>query len=351
VGGHRSGSGGSSAGGSPAGQSAGGSAGAAQGGGGAGAGATGGDGAECVLAQTVACCPSFAPVTRAELEASECLVAVGEEPAPGERERCGATLCPEIECAYVPLPSRVLEPDGNGGCRYADECDTVSDCQVAIDCCTCCACEDQTPRALVSQGLCFIPTRGQPLPDAERPAGCRACPADCVACPRRDGELSCNPTPEGLKRCEWGPPLTASHCTNDRPCVNRFAGQNMRCYAPDDTYCAGPPPLPDECAEDVDCQTDATREHFVCEPSGHCGMRACAPGCLSEDDCSVAEQCEADHRCAPKPCASEVCGDDHFCSNGVCTRKTCSTSLRCGGYCVNGFCYSAPGNCQDANAP
>jgi hypothetical protein len=308
-----------------------------------------------MLARTVECCPKWAPVTRDDLEANECIVAVGEEPTPGEFERCtGGGICPEIECAPVILPSRLVEPDGNGGCQYADECDTASDCEVAIDCCTCCACANPMPSALVVDESCLVPTDNPPEPDDVPPDQCQFCPtALCVACTPKGETFSCNPTPAGLKRCEWGPSLTARQCATDRPCVNRFAGENMRCYAPDEPYCGGPAPLPDECAVDVDCQTDATREHFVCEPSGHCGMRECLPGCLADDECSAGEVCGADHRCTPKPCsASATCGNDHLCGGtGTCQRKACRTSLDCGGYCVNGQCYEAPGGCADANAP
>jgi hypothetical protein len=294
------------------------------------------------------------PATREELETNECIVAAGSEPVPGAFERCtGMTLgCPDIICAVSIPPSRLLEPDGNGGCRYADECDTASDCEVAIDCCTCCACRNPMPRALVFEQSCLVPTDNPPEPGDVPPDQCQLCPtALCVECTPKGDSWSCNSTPAGVKRCEWGPALTAFNCANDRPCVNTFAGENMRCYAPGDTYCGGPAPPPDECATDVDCQTES-REHYVCEPSGHCGMRECVAGCLTPDDCSIAEVCGADHRCAPKPCSSEVCGNDHRCSSaGACQRKGCTTSLDCGGYCVNGSCYEAPGSCADANAP
>jgi len=52
-------------------------------------------------------------------------------------------------------------------------------------------------------------------------------------------------------------------------------------------------------------------------------------------------------RLEPKPCAGAAdCGPNFECTpEGACARHRCVSTTHCEGYCVNGLCYDAPGEC------
>jgi hypothetical protein len=96
----------------------------------------------------------------------------------------------------------------------------------------------------------------------------------------------------------------------------------------------------------VDCAERG--DTVICEPSGHCGMRECVPGCLLDGDCGQGTTCGSDHRCEPKACSNTAaCGPNFDCTfERLCERRRCGSTTNCEGYCVNGLCYDAPGKCR-----
>jgi hypothetical protein len=104
---------------------------------------------------------------------------------------------------------------------------------------------------------------------------------------------------------------------------------------------------PDTCASDADCAAQGAG--LICQP-GVCvcaGQMVCVPGCASDNDCALGEQCApTQHRCVPATCARDAdCPPDFQCANG-CHRRTCASDAACDGYCVEGQCYASLGTCE-----
>ncbi|HVR18678.1 MAG TPA: hypothetical protein VMS65_03245, partial [Polyangiaceae bacterium] len=303
----------------------------------------------CVVVRRIDCCSEPFAVSASELASDECLMPVDGNLIDGARlDRCAASLpppnCLPKPCSQPPTLSRSAIPDGNGGCRITDECDDASDCTFASQCCACCACIEPMPKGRAWNERCVL-AEDPTLEREPAPEQCVTCPGGntCLGC-RHEGELSCSATSSGFRRCQWGPALPEDACTNERPCLGRFAP--ARCIGPEDRECGGPAPPPDECSEDADCV--AIGDPVICEPNGHCGMRQCVPGCLSDGDCGQGTVCGSGHRCEPKPCTNAAaCGPNFECTlEGLCERHRCLSTTNCEGYCVNGRCYDAPGQCR-----
>jgi hypothetical protein len=313
-------------------------------GGNAAGGAAGSDAGGCVVVRRLGCCTDPFAVPAAELAGDPCLVAFDTNVVDGTRLRECAGLpppgCVPEPCTQPAAPSRSARRDESGACRIVDECETNADCTFATQCCSCCTCSEPMPKSRAANERCIV--ANDPSIETE-PLDCPICPGVCLGC-RHDGELACAITPSGFRRCQWGPALAADVCTEERPCVGDFEGAN--CVGPDDDVCGGPPPPPDECAGDSDCANAGSA--MICEPSGHCGMRRCVEGCTSDDDCTQATACAPDHRCAPVPCSTSAeCGPNFECAgDGSCARHRCVSSANCEGYCVNGLCHDAPGQCR-----
>ena len=135
---------------------------------------------ECVVVQLLDCCPVYRAVTRTQLEADRCLVALPFGPTFGTDQLCASTSCVGIACKVPPPPSRVAVPDGAGGCRFADECVNDEDCAIGWAASGCCSCPHALPEVLLDTNPCAL--RAGELPD---PADdCRACtaPVQCGQC-------------------------------------------------------------------------------------------------------------------------------------------------------------------------
>ena len=106
--------------------------------------------------------------------------------------------------------------------------------------------------------------------------------------------------------------------------------------------CSGGPP----CTSDSECQADGGDEVCVV-PSQPCPgtTTMCGFECLEPATCEPGQACTG-HRCVALPCQSDTqCPADSACVAGGCVQKTCTTDATCGGYCVLGKCYPAPGWC------
>ena len=77
-------------------------------------------------------------------------------------------------------PSRIAVSDGDGGCRYGDECQRDEDCTLGSATNGCCDCPRSLPVALLEQNPC-IQRPGEPYPMSDRCLGCTA-PVQCGAC-------------------------------------------------------------------------------------------------------------------------------------------------------------------------
>jgi hypothetical protein len=302
----------------------------------------------CVVVRRIGCCPEPFAVTTEEFEANECLLPFDQNLTDGNvRSRCETARpanCGPEDCDYEPPPSRVAVPDGEHGCRFVDECTSDDDCTFASQCCGCCACLQPMPKSRAHAETCIVAPDDADEPEPS-PSVCVICPggSTCEGC-RHEHVLSCSPTPGGLHRCQWGPPLPEDACTVEHPCAGPLSSAN--CIPPGVTPCGGPAPPPDECADDSDCALAG--ETSICSPTGHCGMRRCEPGCTSDADCTLAEVCSPTHHCEPKPCADRAaCGPNFQCgADGLCARRVCASTTPCEGQCVNHLCYDAPGLCQ-----
>jgi hypothetical protein len=310
---------------------------------------------DCALAVLLdECCSVPRPVSRAEFEADECYVEVRSYVTAFQREtRCEVPPCLEVVCPAATPPSRIVKLDNSGQCVFSGECSTNADCVLTKDTSRCCGCPTAFPKALVDEFMC--------LQAAGSTSGevCNACETvDCDGCGTAPdpADVVCLAGDAGQHTCGFAPPpesgVTENQCTGEHACVVG-SSPGITCYAPGEPYCAGPPPPPDECADDSTCAPDGSA--WICEPVGHCQSRECVVGCTDDDECSEWELCGTDHRCIPKPCPADpmegFCAANHLCVDGYCARRTCATSSDCDGYCVKGVCYELPGNCYDALAP
>ena len=88
--------------------------------------------------------------------------------------------CAMVLCALSELPSRVVTDDGDGGCRFGDECQRDEDCVLATDHRPCCPCPESTPVAVADAEPCVIRSgTGPPIPEE-----CNQCEVDvrCEPC-------------------------------------------------------------------------------------------------------------------------------------------------------------------------
>jgi len=97
---------------------------------------------------------------------------------------------------------------------------------------------------------------------------------------------------------------------------------------------------------------------MVCEQSEEsdcfCASQTlCKPGCSSDEDCDVSQECSPTHHCVVRTCGvSNPCPVYFGCVSGgapfdYCRRLTCTQDNTCGsGACVEGYCYAEPGVCS-----
>ncbi|MCB9554514.1 MAG: hypothetical protein H6707_00325 [Deltaproteobacteria bacterium] len=127
----------------------------------------------CVVAYNWGvCCPRWEAVRPSAVAANPCL---SEYPARELPANCSAPACPAT-CARLPPLSRVAAPLPAGGCSFASECQTPSDCTLAKFWDVCCDCPATYPSTLVAQNECLA---------SQPPAKCSPatpCPS-CAACP------------------------------------------------------------------------------------------------------------------------------------------------------------------------
>jgi hypothetical protein len=133
--------------------------------------------ARCLVAVRVnTCCPVPVAAPRDRVLEDPCLVPWPAEEIP---EGCEPTGCPST-CIPVEPVSRLAEPDPEGGCRFANECNQDSDCATGFDRRRCCSCAAAVPKALITADPCVVRVDS----DLASPAACRArCPDDCPGCP------------------------------------------------------------------------------------------------------------------------------------------------------------------------
>jgi hypothetical protein len=147
---------------------------------------------ECVVALRLTdCCSGYVPVTRAQLQADACLVEAPVGPVFGTdiTMPCQTTSCVGVPCSPAPPPSRVAVPDGDGGCRYGDECSRDEDCALGSSTNACCDCPRSMPVVLLEQNPCLW-RDGAPFPTSEQCLGCTA-PVQCGACAPPAAEPHC----------------------------------------------------------------------------------------------------------------------------------------------------------------
>jgi hypothetical protein len=128
--------------------------------------------------------------------------------------------------------------------------------------------------------------------------------------------------------------------------------EGARCLAPGEFRgCGFCQPLESDCERDSDCEGG-----LICAPVKEEGcpcteVKICQPGCDSDDDCAIGEQCDLAKRCGRQRCASEACPPFFLCRalptfGYACIRQPCGQDGDCdGGACVNGACYETLGTC------
>jgi hypothetical protein len=129
---------------------------------------------------------------RSALASDDCLSEEpGPAPEPTRAQRCfelSPLNCAAVLCLPQPPPSRIVESDGAGGCRFVDECMTADDCVIASDPRQCCTCGSSMPAVLLEADPCLV-AEGEALPAAgectcRNPVTCGACvpPPDVATC-------------------------------------------------------------------------------------------------------------------------------------------------------------------------
>ena len=131
-------------------------------------------------------------------------------------------------------------------------------------------------------------------------------------------------------------------CSSDRVC-----GAPLICVPPGAVLgCSACNTNPGNCKIDVDCSTGEICRPIDCSCSGE---GACAPGCGSNADCTLGEECDtssAHPRCVPASCgATTPCPPDFDCTGRGCTRRSCTDDLVCDGFCVLFECFATLGAC------
>ena len=132
-------------------------------------------------------------------------------------------------------------------------------------------------------------------------------------------------------------------------------GEQADC--PDTTACAPPGAAfgcgacniePNTCDDDAACKAGGASQ--ICVPiTCSCdGNKACADGCIDDTTCGEGEACDlAANRCRARTCEDAAdCPANFDCANQRCTRARCTDDDACDGYCVEGSCYSARGECR-----
>jgi hypothetical protein len=121
---------------------------------------------------------------------------------------------------------------------------------------------------------------------------------------------------------------------------------NGQCAAPGAPFVCGMcNPETGDCGADSDCGNGDICEPIPCSCQGE---SACVAGCGTGTDCDPGLVCSggAHPRCVPAVCsASQPCPPNFDCQVGQCARRVCSDDLLCDGYCVEGRCYDALGEC------
>jgi len=132
-----------------------------------------------------------------------------------------------------------------------------------------------------------------------------------------------------------------------RCCTQDFDCSGATCEPPGATpSCGNCNPAPGDCFADTECAPSD-----VCEPiSCSCdGQKRCVPGCsASGAPCPEGTTCDGvTGRCETLTCA-QGCPPLYTCASSfVCERRTCDFEFACpGGFCVEGLCYDALGECR-----
>lgn len=185
------------------------------------------------------------------------------------------------------------------------------------------------------------------------PATCRAtagCVADfCDSCTCTPTFVACRAESASMTACPVieCPTLPPACCRADGDCKGAF------CATPDDPPgCGICRQVKSSCAVDLDCRATALGGGGVpiCEPVACACSPAseCVPGCTSDTECATGETCEvAEGRCRPQACgASAACPPDFDCGASGCARRTCVDDAECDGFCVEGACRPALGECS-----
>jgi len=158
----------------------------------------------CLVARRLdRCCPVYEAVRQSALADDPCLVADPGPPLDATlAQDCYARSpdsCAGVACNEAAPPSRLSEPDGTGGCRFTDECQSAADCVIAIDSRQCCTCGASMPKALLEHDVCFAVEGSTPPPGADCP-GC-SLPVLCGMCVPPPELPSCV-LGDALNRCE-----------------------------------------------------------------------------------------------------------------------------------------------------
>jgi len=112
----------------------------------------------CVAARRIDdCCQPWVAVEQEMALAEPCIVALGE---PWPEGRFLALCTPDVDCALVdcapaPAPTSREVLRGDGACMFTHECMADSDCVLATESTSCCACLGSMPRSIVEQELCI----------------------------------------------------------------------------------------------------------------------------------------------------------------------------------------------------
>ena len=146
---------------------------------------------QCVVAiRTDNCCEAAYPELRTTVQADPCLT---RWPIQWDRVPQTCMDAWDPECDYIdcmPAPPQWRTAGCNqGGCMLRPECESASDCTLALDTRKCCPCPEAVPPLLIAQDPCFVSPQGGNAPQWCYPTACPEMP--CEAC-RDNDPPQCN---------------------------------------------------------------------------------------------------------------------------------------------------------------
>jgi hypothetical protein len=152
------------------------------------------------------------------------------------------------------------------------------------------------------------------------------------AMPTSDAGTDAPPGNDGSVGCRTG---------NDCPSFNYCAG-------PYDGPCTGLCQVYPPCKTDSQCDAGTVCRDGIGLPGcgGDPATTVCASPCTADGDCHPTETCSSDGHCNPRSCAE--CPSYFQCRGGACVQPACKEDSECGGsgFCVNGLCGGALGQCM-----